>query len=152
MKLKQSLSAVLALLFVFLPALACKFQRNSYGPRDRSDTNRDRGPTGRRENPNETTGLGNGNYVGDLNGSRAVANVSFEPLREYTIMAGEIRSNEAYYTFTADIVGTSGYGDILDHADGSRFRIKIDLMADGFILTSNPLGPGTPTSYRFVKQ
>ena len=144
MKLKPSVSGILALLFLLLPALACNLQRNNYDSRDRT-------PENRRDDPNETT-LGNGNYVGDLHGSKAVANVSFEPLREYTIMSGEIRSNEAYYTFTADIVGTSGYGDILDHRDGSRFQIKIDITSDGFTLTSNPLGPGTPTSYRFVKQ
>jgi len=101
---------------------------------------------------NDITQTADGDYVGDIDGTRAVANVSFEPLREYTVMAGEIRGSNFYYTFKADIVGESGYGDILDHSDNSRFRIKIDLTSDGFTLTSNPFGPGTPTTYYFRRQ
>jgi hypothetical protein len=94
----------------------------------------------------------NGDYVGTINGAQAVARVSFEPLREYTIMSGEIRSNKFYYTFTSDIVGTEGYGDIVDHQQNTRFRIKIELTQNGFVLTANPLGPGNPTVYNFVRK
>jgi hypothetical protein len=128
-RIQNLLSAMLALILIMMPLLACRVSK----------------PSG--NTPNQ-----NGNYIGDINGARAVAKVSFEPLREYTIMSGEIRSNDFYYTFTADIVGESGYGDIVDHNGNTRFRIKIDLTKNGFVLTSNPLGPGTPTSYNFVRQ
>jgi hypothetical protein len=127
--MKSFSSAVLGLILIILPLLAC-----------------------RPPNTAKNRTFQNGNFVGDINGARAVAKVSFEPLREYTIMSGEIRSNNFYYTFTADIVGTSGYGDIVDHSENTRFRIKIDITQNGFNLTSNPLGPGTPTTYYFVKQ
>src|SRR5947207_12329013 len=93
-----------------------------------------------------------GNYRGSINGAEATAHVTFEPLPEHTLMAGEIRRNEYYYTFTADLVGASGYGDLLDHKDNSTIRIKIDVTADGFQLTSNPLGPGAPSTYTFVRE
>jgi hypothetical protein len=128
-KMKSFSSAVLGLILIILPLLACRVPNTS-----RSRT------------------FQNGNYVGDVHGAKAFASVTFEPLREYTIMAGEIRSNNFYYTFTADIVGTSGYGDIVDHNENTRFRIKIDITQNGFTLTSNPLGPGTPTTYYFVRQ
>lgn len=120
---------MLALCLVLLLLLACK------------------NPSVSRNNPFQ-----NGNYVGNINGAEAIARVTFEPLREYTIMSGEILSNNFRYTFTADIVGTSGYGDIVDHKENTRFRIKIDLTQNGFNLTSNPLGPGTPTTYNFIRQ
>lgn len=127
--MKSFSSTALALILIILPLLACKIPRAA------------------RNQPFQ-----NGNYVGDIHGARAIARVTFEPLREYTIMAGEIRSNNFYYTFTADIVGTSGYGDIVDHNENTRFRIKIDMTQNGFDMTSNPLGPGTPTTYHFVRQ
>ena len=95
---------------------------------------------------------GTAEYVGDLHGIQARAKVSFEPLREYTLMAGEIRSRVARYSFTADIVGTSGYGEMLDQVRNERFKVKIDLTRDGFTVTSNPFGPGTPSTYHFTKQ
>lgn len=128
-RMQNFISAVLALCLILLPILACKK------------------PGVTTNNPYQ-----NGNYIGDINGAEAVARVTFEPLREYTIMSGEIRSNNFRYTFTADIVGTSGYGDIVDHNENTRFRIKIDLTRNGFNLTSNPLGPGTPTTYTFVRR
>lgn len=91
-------------------------------------------------------------YVGTINGARATARVSFEPLPHYTIMAGDITSSQFYYTFSADIVGNSGYGDMLLHADNSRFLARFDVSGNGFTLTSNPFGPGNPTSYDFVRQ
>ena len=125
--MKSFCSASLALILILLPLLACKF-------------------------PKTDGTFQNGNYAGDIHGAKAIANVSFEPLREYTIMSGEIRSNNFRYTFTADIVGTSGYGTIVDHTENTRFQIKIDLTRNGFNLTSNPMGPGTPTTYNFVRQ
>src|SRR5437764_13271206 len=87
------------------------------------------------------------NYVADIHGARADARVSYEPLREYTLMGGEIRSNGIYYTFTADLVGASGFGDMVNHTHNERFRVKIDLTREGLNLTTNPFGPGTPTTY-----
>jgi hypothetical protein len=91
-------------------------------------------------------------YRGSIHGAPATASVSFEPLKESTLMSGEIRSAQYRYTFTADLFGSSGYGDMVAHADNSRFRIKIDLTTDGFQLTSNPQGPGTPSTYSFVRE
>jgi hypothetical protein len=150
--INKSLSALLALSLIILPVLACKSRRSSSGGSNRTRTQPQRPNNEPNESGNPNSTQTQGNYVGDINGAQAVANVSFEPLREYTIMAGEIRSNNFYYTFKADIVGESGYGDILDHSDNSRFRIKIDLTSDGFVLTSNPLGPGNPTTYYFRRQ
>jgi len=51
-------------------------------------------------------------YVGDINGLRAVAQVSFENLGEYVMMTGVIQSGPYTYTLSGDIYGDSGYGDI----------------------------------------
>jgi hypothetical protein len=88
------------------------------------------------------------NLVGDLGGLQANARVSIELLPEYAVMAGDIQSANAYYTFTSDIVGTSGYGDMTDGYTGERFRVHFELYAEGFILTSNPLQ--SPTNYIFT--
>jgi hypothetical protein len=90
-------------------------------------------------------------YMGNIHGAQAIAQISFEPLRDFTVMAGRIQSGPYVYTFRADIVGRSGYGDMLDHYTQSRFRIRIDLdqSASTFALTSNPFGPGRPTTYYF---
>jgi hypothetical protein len=88
-------------------------------------------------------------FVGDVNGERADAAVSLERMREYVLAAGRIQSRSALYGFTADIYGDSGFGTILDYGNGSRWQIKIQVVADGFALISNPLGPGTPTTYYF---
>jgi hypothetical protein len=90
-------------------------------------------------------------YVGNINGARATAVVSFERLPEYTVMAGRIQSGRYVYTFRADIVGAAGYGEIVSHAENTRFQIYIQLTQTGFALTSNPLGPGTPTTYHFKR-
>jgi len=44
--------------------------------------------------------------------------------------------------------GNSGFGDMVSHVEGTRFRIKIDVAGNGFALTSNPLS--TPTTYCFT--
>lgn len=88
-------------------------------------------------------------YVGDIHGARAQAVVSFERLPEFVLMAGRIQSGSYTYSFKADIVGNAGYGDMLDHSQQTRFRIHIQLTATGFALTSNPFGPGAPTTYHF---
>ena len=90
-------------------------------------------------------------FVGDINGARADAVVTFEQLRDYVLMSGEIQSKSFKYTFTADIYGDSGFGEIVSHSENTRFRIKIQYITNGFALTSNPLGPGTPSTYYFKK-
>ena len=90
-------------------------------------------------------------FVGEINGARADAVVTFEQVRDYVIMSGEIRSNSFKYTFTADIYGDSGFGEIVSHSENTRFRIKIQYTSNGFALTSNPFGPGTPSTYYFKK-
>lgn len=100
-------------------------------------------------------------FVGDISGVQATANVqwstqpSFTPSspilgESYIQMAGEITSGQFYYTFTAELYNPTGYGDMLDHADGSTFRIQIDLIANGFYLTANPFGD--PATYQFLCQ
>jgi len=109
-------------------------------------------------------GVGNcfaGELVGDVGGVQATARVTFEqlpcsgcvdPTATYLVMAGEIVSGAFYYTFTADVYGASGYGDMLDYADGSTFRIRIDLAGDGFALTTNPFEGLYTTTYVFTCQ
>lgn len=88
----------------------------------------------------------------NIHGAPAVAIVSIEPLPNFTLVAGEVRSGAAVYSFKADIVGTSGFGEMLDFATNQRFQIRIDATANGFALTSNPLGPGQPSTYFFSRQ
>ena len=94
-----------------------------------------------------TTDAPCGTYVGDINGVEATATISIEQLPEYVLMSGEITSGTFYYTFTADIIADRGWGDMVDHFDGSRFRVRIDVAADGFLLTANPFL--APTTYSF---
>ena len=68
-----------------------------------------------------------------------------------SLAAGEIRSNNYQYTFTADIYGDAGYGDMVTHYDNRRVRIKIQSVTNGFSLTVNPFGPGSPSTYDFKK-
>jgi hypothetical protein len=88
-------------------------------------------------------------YVGNINGARADAALSFERVYHYTVVAGKIQSNGLTYTFTADVVGDTGYGTITDHAAGTRFQIRVVFFNNGFRLTSNPFGPGDPSNYDF---
>jgi hypothetical protein len=91
-------------------------------------------------------------YVGNIQGAAARASVSFEQLPRYVVMAGQIQSGQFSYTFRADLVGPSGFGEIVSHGEGTRFQIRIDLTQAGFALTSNPFGPGTPTTYYFSRR
>ena len=88
-------------------------------------------------------------FVGDLQGVRADAVVTFEPLPDYVLAAGLIQSKSAKYSFTADLVGDTGFGTILDLGAGNRWQIKIQVFNKGFALISNPFGPGSPTTYYF---
>ncbi|MFN0104945.1 MAG: hypothetical protein ACKV2U_23030 [Bryobacteraceae bacterium] len=88
-------------------------------------------------------------YTGDLGGVRAEASVSFERMREYVLAAGRIQSSAAKYSFSSEIYGGSGFGTIVDLGAGTRWQIKIQLFNKGFALISNPLGPGSPTTYYF---
>lgn len=90
-------------------------------------------------------------YAGDVNGAKAYATVTYERVYDYVVMAGRVQGGQYVYTFKAEIVGTAGYGDMLDHSTQSRFRIHIQHTNDGFVLTANPFGPGTPSKYYFKK-
>jgi len=87
-------------------------------------------------------------YVGDLHGAQATARLVIEPLPNYTYVEGEISSDFAYYTFTAEIIGDRGWGDMLDHLTLERFRVQFDVAPNGFYLTSNPFL--APTTYIFT--
>ncbi len=116
------------------------------------------------ETPSEPTATGycpSHTFVGDIGGVQAVATVqwstepSFDPRspilgETYIQVAGEIQSGQFYYTFTAELYGPTGYGDMLDHYDGASFRIQLDVMTDGFYLTANPFGD--PAIYAFACQ
>ena len=91
-----------------------------------------------------------GTYMGDIGGAPAIAQVSYEPLRDHALFSGEIRKGPYLYTFTSEIVGDGGYGDMLDHASGERFRIAIsNLSAGGFMLIANPFEGTGQTAYYF---
>jgi hypothetical protein len=88
-------------------------------------------------------------YIANLHGAPAVASITFQQLYSYVYMSGEIRSNQAAYSFHADIYGDGGYGEMLDQYRGERFQIQIqNLTTVGFTLTSNPFL--SPTSYYFA--
>jgi hypothetical protein len=98
-------------------------------------------------------------FVGTISGLDATANVqwsqqpSFTPTspilgESYIQMVGEITSGQFYYTFIAELYSPTGYGDMVDYVGGTTFRIRIDLIADGFILTANPFGD--PAVYQFL--
>jgi hypothetical protein len=91
-------------------------------------------------------------YAGNIHGAPALAMVSFERLPEYVLMAGQIRSGQYMYTFRADLVGASGFGEMLSLMEGTRFQIRIDITGAGFALTSNPFGPGQPSTYFFARR
>ena len=85
-------------------------------------------------------GQGNANcasgvYVGNLHGLQATARVQVEQLREVTYVGGEITSQTAHYLFKADLWGERGWGDMIDMYSNERFRIQIDVLPGGFILT-----------------
>jgi hypothetical protein len=92
-------------------------------------------------------------YTSVINGLPVTAIATLEPLVTFTVMAGQIQSgNVVLYTFTADLVGSSGFGTLLETATGLRSSIFIDLTATGFVLTNNVLpDPGPPTSYAFTR-
>ena len=91
-------------------------------------------------------------FVGDLHGLPAMAMVDFEPLYSYTVMSGEVRSQNAQYVFTADIHADGGFGDMTDRLSGDMFRIQIqNLTEQGFVLTANPFEGMTSTSYVFQR-
>jgi uncharacterized protein (DUF433 family) len=88
-------------------------------------------------------------YIGKINGARADAVLSFEQMREYKLVSGQIKSGRFTYGFTSDVYGESGFGTMTDHSAGTRFQIKVVFSQGGFRLISNPLGPGTPSTYDF---
>ncbi len=87
-------------------------------------------------------------YVGNLNGVEATIKVTVEPLVTHTYVQGQLTSPTANYTFTADMMGDRGWGDMVDLLTNERFRIQLDLLpGGGLILTANPFGGAT--SYQF---
>jgi hypothetical protein len=98
-------------------------------------------------------------FQGDIEGVVSQAAVSFEQLPrigvtpsptnaagiwvetvgQYLLLAGEIANTYARYAFTAELSnGVWGYGDMVDMVSGARFRIRLDLTPEGFILSTNP--------------
>ncbi|MFN0039503.1 MAG: hypothetical protein ACKVP2_08345 [Burkholderiales bacterium] len=100
-------------------------------------------------NPPATTST----YSSVINGLPVTAVATLEPLITHTVMSGQILNvNVVLYTFTADLVGSSGFGTLVETATLLRSSIFIELTATGFILTNNVLpDPGPPTSYVFTR-
>lgn len=111
-------------------------------------------PNGSNEPPPELAGsCAQGVLYGDINGAEATAIVEVSTLTQvmgeaagtiysgatYAVFAGEIHSGPYAYIFSADIFGSSGYGDMVSYADGSSFRIRIGLYPDGFLLATGVL-------------
>lgn len=108
-------------------------------------------PTDSSEPPPALAGsCAQGILYGDINGAEATATVEVSTLTQvmgeaagtiysgttYVVFAGEIHSGPYGYVFSADIYGASGFGDMVSYADGSRFRIRVDLYPDGFLLAT----------------
>lgn len=107
--------------------------------------------TGSNDPPPQLAGsCAQGVLYGDINGAEATAIVEVSTLTQvmgeaagtiysgatYVVFAGEIHSGPYAYIFSADIFGSSGYGDMVSYADGSSFRIRVDLYPDGFLLAT----------------
>lgn len=91
-------------------------------------------------------------FVGDLQGMQAVAVVEFEQLYSYVVMEGEVKSRTGRYTFSADIYGDGGYGEMVDRMTGDSFRVQIqNLSPAGFALVVNPYEGLHPTRYVFQR-
>jgi hypothetical protein len=105
-------------------------------------TGADGGGCGGGEGPPLERG-GERSYVTELNGLPAVATLTFEPLVTHTRVDGIIESSTARYVLGADVVGESGYGDMVDVGLNERMRIHLAFSTDGFRLTVNPLGGAT---------
>jgi len=77
-------------------------------------------------------------YVGSIAKTQAVANVRFERFRRYVSMTGQVSSGAYQYAFEVNIVGNSGYGTMVSLRENTRFRVHVQLTANGFVLTANP--------------
>jgi hypothetical protein len=89
-------------------------------------------------------------YIGNIDGVRSVATVTYERLYSHVAMAGQIQNNNYAYSFTADIVENSGFGSMILIGTYKPFQIKIVFTGSGtneFTLISNPLS--TPSPYYF---
>ncbi len=89
-----------------------------------------------------------GTLHGDVGGLEGIAQIETTILTrfiaesqsfgdEYLVFAGEIRTGVDTYIFSADVTGASGFGEIVSYVEGWTARIRIDLLADGFVLGMN---------------
>ena len=110
----------------------------------------------------DSGGSGNtsGDYSGNINGLPANGQCNFE---DYRGVGGVLYQSCAIstvnftYSFNAELFNnTEGYADMLENPGGATIRILVqwnepNYPPAGFALTTNPLGPGPPTTYQFTR-
>lgn len=89
--------------------------------------------------------------MGNIAGAPATARVTLETLPDYTSATIDIQSTY-HYTIIAQMHGSSGYGDLLCEQTNERQVVKVDAIDNGFSLTTNPQGPGSPSVYTFTRK
>ncbi len=71
--------------------------------------------------------------------STTAAGIWVETIGQYLLLAGQATNAYANYLFQAELSnGVWGYGEMVDTLTGERFRIRLDLIPEGFILSTNP--------------
>lgn len=81
--------------------------------------------------------------VGTVPAEASPAGIWVETVGQYLLLAGEAVNPYARYLFTAELSnGVWGYGEMIDLGTGTRFRIRVDLIPEGFVLSTNPFEGG----------
>ena len=81
--------------------------------------------------------------IGVTPSTAATAGIWVETVGQYLLLAGEVVNPYARYMFQAELSnGVWGYGDMVDLTSGERFRIRLDLTPEGFVLSTNPFEGG----------
>ena len=146
---RRSLLAGAAL--VTMLATACGGGGGDDGSSSSSNTTRNRATAEQTSyepvDDSRETNTGSNRFVSSFNGAEAVATVGYDRGYNNDVMSGTIQSGGYTYTFSADIVGTSGYGELVDYASYDRMTVHLDLYSNGFYLTINPFGH--PATYFF---
>jgi hypothetical protein len=63
-------------------------------------------------------------------------------------MSCKITSGAISHTFSTELIEDRGYADMVQSLTGTRTRVRVELTADGFLLTLDP--SGQPVQYRFT--
>ncbi len=77
--------------------------------------------------------------IGVTPSTTTAAGIWVETIGQYLLLAGQATNAYANYLFQAELSnGVWGYGEMVDTLTGERFRIRLDLIPEGFILSTNP--------------